>query len=52
MAALYCDVGDLIQLSNAQGNIDGYYYIQAVQKKIIAGGNLYCTWTLLQEFLH
>lgn len=51
-AALYYDVGDLVQISNTQANVDGYYYIQAVSKKIIGGGNLYCTWTLLQDFLH
>jgi hypothetical protein len=51
-AGLYCDVGDLVQISHAPSGIDGYFYIQAVEKKLYGNNRLDYKWTLVQDFTH
>lgn len=45
-AFLYLDIGDLIHVKENQTGIDNFYYIQAVEFSIQAGGVIKYSWTV------
>lgn len=52
VAALVCDVGDLVQISHADSGLDYYYYIQYVEKRVSAANMLDVTWYVRRDYTH
>jgi len=50
LSFLNLDIGDLVWLTQAQDEIDGYYFIQAVKYMTDPGNLIMCTWLLKQFF--
>lgn len=51
-AALYIDVGGLVQVELDRAGVNGYYYIQERTLEVGAGNLLTCKWRFCQDFTH